>query len=193
MNITWNGEGSFNLNTQKDKNVNINVAIEPINSTNKEDVTLLKSDKIAPGQLKFDTKPFLISSPGEYEIGGVFIQSIDVLSKKPFYFIEAEDITLYYVSSLSQEELKLEFNNADILIIDINGSDNNRVKEVAKIIAQIEPKIVIPMGYSNSKQLNEFLKIMGIDKQEEVSKLNIKNKDLSSREGVEVVVLSSEK
>jgi hypothetical protein len=34
---------------------------------------------------------------------------------------------------------------------------------------------------------------MGIGKQEETPKLNIKNKDLSSREGVEVVILSSKK
>lgn len=193
MNITWNGGSFFNLNTQKDKNSNIDVAIEPINSKNKENVILLKSDKVASGQLKSDTKPFLISGPGEYEIGGVFVQSIDIPSKKPFYLIETESITICYISSLSQEELKLDFDNIDILIIDINGSDNDRAKEVAKIIAQIEPKIVIPMGYDNSKQLDEFLKIMGIEKQEEVSKLNIKSKDLSSREGVEVVVLSSKK
>lgn len=194
MNITWNGGTSFNLNTQKDKNSNIiDIAIEPVNSKNKENIILLKSDKIATGQLKAGTKPFLISGPGEYEIGGVFVQSIDTQTKKPFYLIESEEITVCYISSLKQEDVNLELNNIDILIIDINGSSSDRAKEAAKIVAQVEPKIVIPMGYNNSKQLDEFLKVMGIEKQEEIPKLNIKNKDLSSREGVEVVILSSKK
>lgn len=193
MNITWNGGTFFNLSTQKDKNSNIDIAIEPVNSKNKENIILLKSDKVANGQLKAGAKPFLISGPGEYEIGGVFVQSIDTQTKKPFYLIESEEITVCYISSLKQEDVNLELNNIDILIIDINGSSSDRAKEVAKIVAQVEPKIVIPMGYNNSKQLDEFLKVMGIEKQEETPKLNIKNKDLSSREGVEVVILSSKK
>ena len=194
MNITWNGGTFFNLSTQKDKNSNnIDIAIEPVNSKNKENIILLKSDKVTNGQLKAGAKPFLISGPGEYEIGGVFVQSIDTQTKKPFYLIESEEITVCYISSLKQEDVNLELNNIDILIIDINGSSSDRAKEVAKIVAQVEPKIVIPMGYNNSKQLDEFLKVMGIEKQEEIPKLNIKNKDLSSREGVEVVILSSKK
>jgi len=194
MNITWNGGTFFNLSTQKDKNSNnIDIAIEPVNSKNKENIILLKSDKVTNGQLKAGTKPFLISGPGEYEIGGVFVQSIDTQTKKPFYLIESEEITVCYISSLKQEDVNLELNNIDILIIDINGSSSDRAKDVAKIVAQVEPKIVIPMGYNNSKQLDEFLKVMGIGKQEETPKLNIKNKDLSSREGVEVVILSSKK
>jgi len=94
MNITWNGGTFFNLSTQKDKNSNIDIAIEPVNSKNKENIILLKSDKVANGQLKAGAKPFLISGPGEYKIGGVFVQSIDTQTKKPFYLIESEEITV---------------------------------------------------------------------------------------------------
>jgi len=71
-------------------------------------------------------------------------------------------------------------------------------KEAPKIMAQIEPKIIIPMHYQVPKLnppaggkldgLDKFLKTMGIKSIESLNKLSIKKKDLSEEE-IKIIVL----
>ncbi len=208
MNITWHGQSFFRITTQKDKNT-VDVVIDPYNKESGLTPPKVRADILIVSDNKLDQKsfpniegsPFLISFPGEYEVKDVFVQGLTEDHKTTFYFIEAEGIRICHLGKFSQKEMspdQLEsLGDVDILFLPIGGGDTIEAKDAAKIVAQIEPKIVIPMNYKipglkdKLEGLDEFLKIMGIETKEELAKLSIKQKDLSFEEKKpEIVILS---
>ena len=152
-------------------------------------------------------QPFLITGPGEYEVKGILVHGIpsfhdEVGGKKRgpnvIYTIEGEEIRLCHLGDFGQPELTSEqldaLGEVDILMIPVGGVYTINGREAARIISQIEPKIVIPMHFSLPKlkvKLEEpgrFLKTVGLKSVEHLPKLSIKKKDLPS-EGMRVVVL----
>ncbi len=202
MNITWHGDSFFEIVSQKEKNNNVNIAIDCFSKSKqtKADILILsdKSD-FSNSEAK---NCFMISSPGEYEVKDVFVKGIPQKNNKTFYFIEAEGITLCHMGSFSEKELspqqQEEINNVDILMIPTGGGSLLNSKEANQIISQVEPKIIIPMNYktkeSSSKEkletIDEFLKVMGVKNGEEkLPRLNIKAKDISSSEKTKIIIL----
>lgn len=198
MNIIWYGQSFFRISIQKDKNSNIEVAVEPFDKEGDYKAPKVKVDIVIEregksGSLNIEGNPFIISNAGEYEIGGIFIQRLTHSPGKSFSLIESEGIKICHLGGdFNQKDLDSEFmevtSKTDILMISV-GDDP---KEAAKMVSQIEPKIVIPMNFKKD-DVKEFLKVMGIDSKEDVLRLSIKKKDLLVRNGTEVVVLSSNK
>ncbi len=206
MNITWHGQSFFRISVQKDRNSTVEVAVEPFGKESDLKAPKMKADIVIEkegknGALNIEGKPFFISNPGEYEIGGVFIQRSDHSPGRSFSLIEAEGIKVCHLGGEfdlkePDSELMDVMGKTDVLMIPVGGNGRLDPKEAATLISQIEPKIVIPMNFKipgiNEKleDLKDFLKVMGIDAKEEIPKLNIKDKDLLTMEGTEVVVLS---
>jgi L-ascorbate metabolism protein UlaG (beta-lactamase superfamily) len=140
---------------------------------------------------------FLISGSGEYDIKGIYIKGIQAGTKTEkektvIYIIEGEEIRICHLGRLGQEELSPEqiekIGEIDILMVPIGGGEALNSKEAIKIMAQIEPKIIIPMYYRTPKLkaklggLSEFLKDLGIKSLQPLAKLSIKKKDISKEE-----------
>ncbi len=199
MNIIWKGESFFEISVQKDKKENVNIAIDCYPKTKqskvKADILLLsEKDKFSGSE----GDAFLISSPGEYEVKDVFVKGISQKDGKIIFFIETEDITLCHLGGFNEKELSLEqqdaINNVDILMIPTGGGSLIDSKTAGQIVAQIEPKIVIPMNYKTGKEnlesVDDFLKVMGDKNGKEVlPKLNIKSKDIPSNEKTKIIIL----
>jgi hypothetical protein len=113
---------------------------------------------------------FVIEGPGEYEIKDVFVQGVN-----SDYLIDAEGMRICYLLGGEKAD---EFGEVDILLVPANK---------AKLVSQIEPRIVIPMGVS-PPGISKFLKEMGRKTITPQPKLLIKKKDLP-REETEIVVL----
>jgi len=146
--------------------------------------------------------PFLIKGPGEYEVKGIYVQGVPAFHDNSqgkergtdtIYTIETEDLKLCHLGDLGQNELTAEqlekIGDVDILMIPVGGFSTISAKEALKIMAQIEPKITIPMHYFVPKLkqtkfdgVDKFLKVLGIKKIEALNKLTIKKKDISSEE-----------
>jgi len=108
------------------------------------------------------TADHLIKGPGEYEIQGV-----EIVGFHPFiYRLKAEDIYLGFLGEHSSEELA----RIDILFVDGNS-------EKAKIIRQMEPKIVIVI----SGEAEEIGRELGL-KSSKQDKVTLKKKDLVNQE-----------
>ncbi len=150
---------------------------------------------------------FPITGPGEYEIKGVYIQGIPAESKKPgdkkkeketIYTIENEGIKICHLGKIKQTELTPEelerIGEVDILMVPIGGNESIDAKGAIKLMSQIEPKITIPMYYQIPKikkklgTLKNFLKNLGLEELEPVSKLSIKQKDIPKEEA-KIIVL----
>ena len=153
-------------------------------------------------------KPFLIESPGEYEVGGVFVQGIpsfhDASEGKErgtntIYVIEAEDMRFCHLGDFGEKQLsddQLEkIGQVDILMIPVGGTFTIDSSEAQKVIGQIEPKIVIPMHFALPKLdvtldgVDKFLKAMGKKEIEPQDKLVIKQNALPKERDMEIVVL----
>lgn len=217
MQIIWHGQSCFQILTSQGKNNSLSIVINPFDETIGLRVPKLEADILLITHSHPDHKnikavsgnPFLISGPGEYEVKNVFIQGIHSWhdnkegkerGENTIYTIETEDLKLCHLGDLGQKELTdeqlEEIDEVDILMIPVGGIFTISAKEAVEVIAQIEPKITIPMHYQVSKLklkldgVDKFLKILGIKKMEPVKKLSIKKKDVLPEEA-KIVVLES--
>jgi L-ascorbate metabolism protein UlaG (beta-lactamase superfamily) len=151
---------------------------------------------------------FLITGPGEYEVKGVSVQGISSFhdnvegkerGKNTIYTIEAEGIRVCHLGDLGQVELSSEqidqIGNIDVLLVPVGGVYTIDAKGAAKIVSQIEPRMVVPMHYFlpnlrfKLEKVDAFLREMGVKSAESQAKLTLKLKDLTSEE-TKVILLT---
>lgn len=128
MIITYQGKENFIIKT-KSKTVKI-------------------GQTISLGELK-------ITTPGEYESGGVQVEVIDGIIE-----VLSEKMTVAWIKKgrvLKDEELE-KLNGINILLIGTGGGDFTETKTAIDVINQIDPSVVIPMG----ETIESFLKEEGI-------------------------------
>ena len=221
MNIIWHGQSCFQILASRNKNGQISIVIDPFSEEIGLRLPKLEADVILVTHNHYDhnnvkavlappsaSQPFLISGPGEYEVKGVYIKGIHSWhdeqqgkerGENTIYTIETEDLKLCHLGDLGQNELTEEqlekIGEVDILMIPMGGTYTISAKEAPKIMAQIEPKITIPMHYALPKlkikldPLDKFLKTFGIKNLEPMKKLSIKKKDLPPEEA-KIIILS---
>ncbi|XOB40265.1 MAG: MBL fold metallo-hydrolase [Candidatus Nealsonbacteria bacterium] len=215
MKIVWHGHSLFQITTNPEKNNQVQIVIDPFDKSIGLRVPKLEADILLVTHQHYDHNnikavsgnPFLIEGPGEYEVKGVFIRGIlsfhdDSRGKErgmnTIYVMESEDIKLCHLGDFGQKELTEEqmekIGEIDILMIPVGGNYTISLKEVAKIMSQLEPKITIPMHYAIPKlkiklnPLNRFLKMFGIKSLTPLNKLSIKKKDIPADEA-KIIVL----
>ena len=151
-------------------------------------------------------EPFVIASPGEFEVKGVFVYGNSFWHDKTegkdrgsstAYCIEMEGISLAHLGDLGHtlnEEQIEKLDGVDILFVPVGGKWTLGASEAVEVINEIEPRIVIPMHYKipglkvDVETIDKFLKEMGASKAERLPKLKISKKDLPQEE-TKVIVL----
>jgi hypothetical protein len=215
MEIIWHGHSFFEIGgkTNQEK---IIITIDPFDEKIglkprkvKADILLIshQSDDYLNKEI-VQNSPFLIEEPGEYEVKNVKIKGIasfyDKLERRKgelntIFIINIEGIKVCHMGNnfsetqVSEAELEDLF-GVDVLLIPIGGELTISGKEAARIIGQVEPKIVIPMHYKipglklDLEDEKPFLRAIGIKEKEKIKKLKIKKNELQ-RDGTEVVLL----
>lgn len=148
-----------------------------------------------------EKKNFKVTSPGEYEIGGVFIKGLP--SKSSFgggerintiYSVNLENMNLCFLGALGNPNLKPEtisqLDGIDVLFVPVGGKGVLSPSEAEKLSVSLEPSIIIPIHYE-ADTLKKFLKEAGAEGVKPVDKLTLKKKDLEGKEG-EIVVLEAQ-
>lgn len=159
-----------------------------------------KNKKLYSATSGFSGEPFLVNDPGEYDVKGVTMTGIPLKQEDHYvtvFLIESEDmrvLNLTHIKDFSMKEDEVEaLGEIDILILPVGGNTVLSASAAAKVVNEIEPKIVIPSHYKMPEliidvdPLDKFIKEMG-GKKEEMEKLTVKKKDLPE-EGTKVVVL----
>jgi L-ascorbate metabolism protein UlaG (beta-lactamase superfamily) len=122
----------------------------------------------------------LINTPGEFEIGGVFITGIQTngygknSSNEPrntLYVFDYEGVTVAHLGDLrrvpSQTEIEA-LGTVHIVLVPVGGGGGLNSARAAEVVSLLEPGFVIPMHYGTSasniklEPLSKFLKEMGL-------------------------------
>lgn len=138
-------------------------------------------------------KVFQVSGPGEYEIGGALIRGINSYhdeskgndrGRNTIYVINIEGVNFCHLGDLGQKKLtesQLEdIGEVDVLFIPVGGVFTIDAKDASEIMAQIDPKIAVPMHYKEEglkyelDSLDEFVKQMGLTTVEPTKKLSVR-------------------
>jgi L-ascorbate metabolism protein UlaG (beta-lactamase superfamily) len=165
--------------------------------------------KQAPKEFNLEplqNSPFVISTPGEFEVQGIFVYAIPAEIKdendrgKILYRFEAEDISVGFIGDmqrvLTEGEVE-QLGNIDILLLPVGGTalasdragggDYLTAKQAAEIISLVEPRMVIPLAHhvSGIKEklgtADSFCKEL-VCQRSDANKLKIKKKDLPADE-----------
>jgi len=125
-------------------------------------------------------KSFLITGPGEYEIGGVFITGVQTnghakrTSDEPpntLYVFDFNGVTVAHLGDLRRVPTQTEveaLGAVHVALVPVGGGGGLSAAKAAEMVSLIEPGIVIPMHYGtpatslNLASLSKFLKEMGV-------------------------------
>jgi L-ascorbate metabolism protein UlaG (beta-lactamase superfamily) len=211
MEIIWYGQSCFSIKAKEGT-----IVIDPFAKTGlpepklKADIVLVTHAHSDHNNIEIvkgisAAKPFIVSGPGEYEVGNIVINGIASFhdneeGKKrgpnTIYTFSSEDISVCHLGDLGQKALsdqQLEsLNGVDILMVPVGGIFTIDGKEAIDIISQIEPKIVIPMHYKipglsiNLEGVEKFAKAEGISEniQKDILKINAATLPQEEREAV---------
>ena len=166
MQIQWFGQSFFKLQA-KNNEEEVIIAIDPYDDSYGLKVPKFSADIVTishnhPDHNNLDAikgEPFIINGPGEYETKNIFVYGIpswhdDQQGQKrgnnTIYRLTVEDMNIIHLGdlghTLDDEQLE-KMNGVDILMIPIGGDVTIDAKKANDIIAEIEPRIVIPMHY----------------------------------------------
>tara|TARA_Y100001970_G_scaffold237381_1_gene297841 strand:- start:1931 stop:2578 length:648 start_codon:yes stop_codon:yes gene_type:complete len=201
LDITWLGYSAMRLRTR-----NAAIVIDPTDKSSgvdmarpTGDIVLISRDHIHHNFVNgVKGTPFVVSGPGEYEVGGVQIQGIrsrwvtsqeDLPEPTTLYILQAEDMKVVYLGGLNENPDPRQIqvcSNADILIVPIALTDGLNPQDSARIARSLEPKIVIPVGYPDEQKkkddaLLSFIGEMGVDVEEAVQRLNLQRRSIGDK------------
>jgi len=122
----------------------------------------------------------LINTPGEFEIGGVFITGIQTNGygkhnsdelRNTLYVFDYEGVTVAHLGDLSHVPSQTEIEalgTVHIALVPVGGGGGLNAAKAAEVVSLLEPGFVIPMHYGTSScniklaPLSKFLKEMGL-------------------------------
>lgn len=211
MEITWYGHSCFKLSDRGQATVvcdpydHEQVGYSPLKL--KADIVTVSHESPSHSYLKaVKGEPYVISGPGEYEIGGVFITGLrtnhrkkkdQTLPPNTLYLIDYSGINIVHLGDMVQVPTQTEVEDlgpVHIALVPVGGVSSLNASQASEAISLFEPNIVIPMHYATpasrikSEPIAKFLKEMGLSTIETVPSCKVTSVDTLPEE-TQVVVL----
>lgn len=214
MEITWYGLSCFRLTERGMASVVTDpydyktAGYEPLKL--KADIVTISHD--APGHnhaAAVKGKSHVLTGPGEYEIGGVFITGVQTNGqtrravdevRNTLYVFDYDGINVAHLGDLSRVPSQSEIEalgNVHVALVPVGGGASLNPAKAVEVISLLEPGIVIPMHYQIAGTtiklgpLSKFLKEMGVATAEPQASLKITANSVP--EETRVVVLNCER
>jgi L-ascorbate metabolism protein UlaG (beta-lactamase superfamily) len=197
LEITWYGLSCFRL-TERNK---ISVVTDPFSDKIglpplklKADVVTVSHDERGHNNLEaVKNEPRLINTPGEYELGGVFITGLamhhidgEIARANLAFSYQYDDLTVLHLGDLAHipNQSTIEsLGEIHVLLLPVGGGNSLRASQAAEVVALIEPHYVIPMHYAQPglkldlEPLEKFLKAMGASNVQEAESLKLNSSE----------------
>jgi L-ascorbate metabolism protein UlaG (beta-lactamase superfamily) len=120
--------------------------------------------------------------PGEYEVSGILVTGVCTFHDKKkgaergrntVFVTHIDDLSFAHLGDLGHELTSAqveEIGDIDVLFVPVGGNESLSASEAIAVIAQLEPRIVIPMHYASDQVvidqpldgIDKFLTEMGI-------------------------------
>lgn len=123
----------------------------------------------------------VITGPGEFEIGGVFVTGIATdgdkkkkaaeLKRNTLYLFDFDGLTVCHLGDLDHvpSQAQIEALGAvDVALVPVGGGGGLNASQAAEVVSLLEPSVVIPMHYKTDAvtlkldPVAKFLKEMGL-------------------------------
>jgi L-ascorbate metabolism protein UlaG (beta-lactamase superfamily) len=211
MEITWYGHSCFRIS---DRGLTT-VVCDPYDSEVvgyeslklKADIVTTSHDSPRHKNLKaVKGDPYVISGPGEYEIGNVFITGLRTDKSKKndpdntintLYLIDYFGINIVHLGDMKHVPTQTEVESLGpihVALVPVGGSSALNATKASEVISLFEPNIVVPMHYQTPASKGEldpigkFLKVMGISSVETTKSLKVTSQSALPEE-TQIVVL----
>jgi L-ascorbate metabolism protein UlaG (beta-lactamase superfamily) len=127
-------------------------------------------DKVGPTAKR--ERPFIVDSPGEYEVAGVSVFGFPSFhdatqgserGRNTMFLIQIDEVSVLHLGDLGHplnESILEQLGRVDVLLCPVGGTYTINAKEAVAIIKDIAPSIVVPMHYAGDfpeKSLNSTL------------------------------------
>jgi len=147
----------------------------------------------------------ILTGPGEYEIGGVFITAVQTdgnnrkkveQPRNTLYVFDYDGLTVAHLGDLKQVPSQAEveaLGPVNVALIPIGGGDGLNAAKAAEVVSQLEPNIIIPMHYQTGDEkihldsLDKFIKEMGLQPIDPVPSLKVTKSGLPSESKIIVL------
>jgi L-ascorbate metabolism protein UlaG (beta-lactamase superfamily) len=209
MEITWYGHSCFRLTERRMATVVTDpydhtvVGYQPLNLRG----NIVSVSHNSPGHNNVSavkSKPRIITGPGEFEIGGVFVTAVQTNSRKDeksgkrniLCVFDYDGVTVAHLGDIrhvpSQSQIEA-LGTVNIALVPVGSGNGLNAAKAAEVVSLLEPGIVIPMHYStpDSKieldSLDKFLKEMGLSNVAPISSLKVTKAAIPSETRVEVL------
>jgi L-ascorbate metabolism protein UlaG (beta-lactamase superfamily) len=199
MEITWLGHSCFRLRGR-----DATVVTDPYSRSlglnlGRQSGEIVTISHESPNHSATDAvsgQPRIVRGPGEYEIRGVMITGIATpgerspegqFGRNTAYAITIDDILVCHLGDLGTtlnptqiETLK----DPDVLLVPVGGLCTIAPAEVAEVVSQLEPKLVVPMHYalpgisSRLETIERFCREMAVQDPRTQPKLNVTKSSL---------------
>jgi L-ascorbate metabolism protein UlaG (beta-lactamase superfamily) len=206
--LTWLGHACFRLRGR-----DVTILTDPYEgadwgypplATNADVVTISNDHPHHAGLSGIEGGPRVLRGPGEYEIGGALIWGVRtprrknqaasdfVAGKNTAFVIELEDLTVCHLGDLAEALLSPEelerIKDADVLLVPVGGNCTINATQAAEVVAQIEPKLIVPMHYATEEtrghlaldEIARFCKELGATDATPRARLNVSATSLPS-------------
>jgi L-ascorbate metabolism protein UlaG (beta-lactamase superfamily) len=208
MDIVWYGHSCFRISERGQAAI----VTDPFGEELGYEIPRLKADIVtvshdAPGHNFLDALKgyeHVISGPGEYEIGGVFILGIatfDQTQENPrrnvVYVFDYNSLIVAHLGDLDHvpsQSMIDALGPVDIALIPVGGGQSLSSSQAAEVVSLLEPSIVVPMHYRTDvlqsaelDPVDRFLKEMGVDTIQKETLLRVSSGSLP--EQTQVVLL----
>ena len=151
----------------------------------------------------------VFDGPGEYEVGGILITGVRTfhdkkkgadLGRNVVFVAHIDDVAIAHLGDLGHElsaSQVEEIGNVDVVLVPVGGHETINATEAAAVIAQLEPRIVIPMHYASAdvtteiamETLERFLNEMSVKEYTREEKLSVTSSNLPPEGGAPRVVV----
>jgi L-ascorbate metabolism protein UlaG (beta-lactamase superfamily) len=196
MHISWLGGTAIKIQA-KPFDTDVTIVIDPYKPLTGEfprslapDIALFTHGQ--DGAITLSGTPFVMENPGECETKGVLIATASHNAPDMIVIrLDAEDVSIGHLGLTSTpptgEALEV-LSGVDILFVPVGSSSAMSPDVAAKVVASIEPRIVIPIAMHSdndpkAESATAFLREMGANPEPQ-KKIIIKQKDLPQEETV---------
>jgi len=115
-------------------------------------------------------RPQVVSGPGEYELRGIRVLGLPA-GDTTLMRVEVDDVRVAAIGRLRRQLTEDEIEglgHVDVLLVPVGGVDALNATEAAKLVAAVEPAVVVPVRYAVAglpgeyEPVDKFAKEMGL-------------------------------